>query len=152
MAIRLSTGLVNAMLGEIGFQKALKNGRIELRNGTQPSEADAQPYGALLGVVSLDGGLFVAGLPDNGLNFQSPLNIYIEKPLFDKWKFTALATGTATWFRFKGNAEDLDTESETAIRLDGTVGSIAADLIMNPSVIINNVYSIDEFIFGLQKQ
>jgi len=152
MAIRLSTGLVNAMLGEIGFQKALKNGRIELRGGSQPSDADAQPYGALLGVVSLDGGMFIEGVPDNGLNFQSPLNTYIEKPIFDKWKFIALDTGTITWFRFKGNGEDIDDESITAVRLDGSVGSVAADLIMNPNVVVDNVYSIDEFIFSLAKQ
>lgn len=52
MTIKLSTGLRNMLVGGIGFQGAFNRGRIEIRSGSQPANADSPVSGTLLGTVS----------------------------------------------------------------------------------------------------
>ena len=56
MTVRLSTALRDALVGTLGFHGALRNGRIEIRTGSQPTTADAIATGTLLGTVTASSG------------------------------------------------------------------------------------------------
>lgn len=128
MTIKASTGLRDAMLGTVGFQGAFTNGVLEIYSGAQPSNADAAPTGTLLARITLDGGAFAHGSPTNGLNWDTPANGTIQKPVADNWQGVGLALGTAGWARFKGNPADNDGSSTTLARCDYSVGKTSGDI------------------------
>lgn len=145
MTKRLSTGLRNAMVGTTGFAGAMANGCIEIRTGTQPASADAAATGTLLGIVTLNSGAFTPGSPTNGLTWTSAADGKVMKN--GTWSFTAIATGTAGWFRFKGNALDNDLVSTTLPRLDGSIAASGADLNFRTDLVTGAPTTIDSFSF-----
>ncbi len=147
MTIRFSTGLRNAIAGNVGFVGALDYGIIEVRSGPQPLTADAAPTGTLLCVYTKDGAAFTPGETTNGLNLDPPVNGVVQKSS-DNWKGVGLAAGNAGWFRFKANAADADGVSTTAVRMDGSVGASGADMnIPNIVFAVGTPESIDTFIY-----
>lgn len=56
MTIRLSEGLRNRMAQGFGFARALHNGYIDVRTGTQPLTADAAITGTQLGIITVGSG------------------------------------------------------------------------------------------------
>lgn len=60
MAIRFSTALKNAAAGGFGVREMLRDGRLYLYSGAQPSSADVAPTGTLLCTYTLSGGTFTA--------------------------------------------------------------------------------------------
>lgn len=151
MTIRLSTGLVNAMVGTVGFKGAFANGVIELRSGNQPATADSAATGTLLGIVTLNGGDFTAGVATNGLNLDTPVDGKVTKPLLDAWSYTGIASGTIGYARVKGNAVDDGSSSTTAVRMDLSCGVSGADFTMDPVVVIATPAAVDKFEFTLPK-
>jgi hypothetical protein len=152
MTIKLSTGLVNAMMGTVGFKGAFANGVIELRSGNQPATADSAATGTLLGIITLNGGAFTAGVATNGLNFDAPVDGKVTKPLLDAWSYTGLANGTIGHARVKQNGVDDGSASTTASRMDLSCGASGADMIMDTAVLIATPAAVDKFEFTLPKQ
>lgn len=60
MALKFSTGLVQAVAGGYGWRQALANGRLKIFTGTQPADADSAITGTLLATFTLSGGAFTA--------------------------------------------------------------------------------------------
>lgn len=146
MTFRLSTGLRNAILGNIGLAGALANGVIYIYSGSQPVSANNAVSGTLLGKVTLNGDAFSFGSPTNGLNLDTPVDGVIAKEPADDWKFDGIADGTAGWFRFMGNATDALGSSTTLARLDGSVGTSGADLnLSNIAILTGAPNTVDVF-------
>ena len=128
MTIRASSGLKDAMLGEVGFKAALANGVLRIYTGVQPASADQATTGSLLATITLAGGAFTHGSPTNGLNWDTPDGGTISKPSGATWTGTGSAAGVAGWARFFGNPVDDGSQSTTLARLDMSVGKGTGDL------------------------
>lgn len=124
MAIRISTGLRNAMLGTggPGLVGALQNGFIDIYSGAQPTTANSVEAGAKLCRITSTSGTGVA----DGLKFGTAASGVIEKDS-TAWSGVCSADGVAGWFRFYGSGGTAGT-STTEIRMDGSVGVTGADL------------------------
>lgn len=129
------------------LKDVLKDGKILIYSGSQPSSPDDAVAGTLLIEITESGGAFVAGAFDNGLEFENdPLSGELEKASGETWKGTAVASGTAGWFRFVGNAADGGAISTVLTRIDGNIGISGADLnISDTSIVSGRVYTIDTF-------
>jgi hypothetical protein len=112
MAITKSSGLVQALAEAFaGFE----GGSLSVYTGNPPQSSNGSPTGYLLysiPVPHIDVG--VAGT--------------IEKPVGDTWAAVALADGVAGWFRL--SAGDPTINSDTMLRVDGTLGKKGADINM----------------------
>jgi len=145
MALRLSTGMRNALLGTNPFKTIFAGGVIDVYGGTQPTSADDVENGTKLIRITASSGAFTAGTTTNGLNFGDPANGAIAKAVAEIWSGLGLAAGTATWFRFYAN--DVATgASTTAIRFDGSVSTSGAQLNMSStSITVGATTTIDSF-------
>lgn len=142
MAFKLSTGLRNSMLKGGSFQEALADGFIRILSGTPPATADAAETGTLLCIVSDAGG-------GTGLDLADPASGSIAKDSGQAWNGLVLATGTATYFRYVGNA-DTAAISTTQPRLQGTVATSGADCNMTSTSLSSGAtQTIDAASFSL---
>lgn len=150
MTIRLSTGLRNAMVGDVGMKNAFAKGVLYVYSGAQPTSADSAVQGTLLAKVTVDGGAFAFGSPDNGLSLDAAANGAVAKAAAENWKATATAAGTAGWFRLMGNTSDNLASSTTLARMDGSIGISGADLSL-PAIdfVIGTPITVDQFSFTL---
>lgn len=150
--LRQSTGLRNALAGTTGFASTFANGIIEIYSGTQPATANAAATGTLLGVVTTNGGAFTPGSATNGLTFAAPASGIVSKSA-STWRFTGLATGTAGWFRLKGNALDDNGVSTTLPRLDGNIANTGGDMsLSNTAIVTGSPNTIDTFSYEIPAQ
>lgn len=153
MALRFSTGLKNALLGESGIDTGanglrgvFKDGVINVYSGAQPASADDAVTGTLLGTVTVDGAAFTPGSPTGGLEFGAPASGVVAKSVAETWKFTGLAAGTAGWFRFVGNALDGGASSTSLPRIDGSIARTGGDLnLSNTTIAVGAPTTIDVF-------
>lgn len=122
MAVRISTGYADLILGNSSFAGIFLNGAIEIYSGAQPASADDAATGTLLGRITRDGGAWSPGSPSNGLQFTKE-GRYVSKNAAHSWTLVGVATGTAGWCRLRGNATDVGASS-TMPRIDGAVGLI----------------------------
>ena len=150
MAFSYSTGFVhkifnNTANGGMGFAEIFKDGVIEIYSGTRPVNADAAKSGTLLGTVTKSGGTpFVPGAADHGLEWGTASDRSIDKASAETWQFTAGASGTATWFRIKGNATDEGSRSTSLPRIDGTISAFGGDATLSDTNIVSgNVYTLN---------
>jgi len=124
MAIRLSTGARNALVGTDGkgFGELFNNGVLDIYTGAQPSSADAVETGTKLCRISSTSGTAA----EDGLKFGTTGSgvLTIGTPA---WTGLVLADGVAGWFRFYGSG-GVAGASNTAIRFDGAVGISGSDL------------------------
>jgi hypothetical protein len=143
MAISNSTGYKNAVAVTGSIRSVRNGGFLKIYSGTPPTTADdALGTGnTLLVTISDNGG-------SGGLNFDStPVNGVLQKDSSQTWSGTAVASGTATFFRWEMSG-DTGNSSTTAIRVQGSVGLIGADLnlastnITSGSVIVIASYNI----------
>jgi hypothetical protein len=126
MALRLSTGLRNALVGgSDSFKDLLNNGWMDIYTGAQPANADAIETGTKLVRISSTSGV---GASD-GLKFGTAAAgvLPLTTPA---WQGVVTPAGQAGWFRFYGSSGTggLVGTSGTAIRFDGAVGISGADL------------------------
>ncbi|WP_300163413.1 hypothetical protein [Solidesulfovibrio sp.] len=134
MALRLSTGLRNKLLGSEGFKTIMRNGMIRIFPGVQPSGADDAEGATPLLEITLSSGGFSPGTSTNGLNFADPASGACAKSSSEVWSGVATTTGTAGWFRFYAN--DRTTGADTAnARFDGSVSTSGAQLNMSSTAI-----------------
>ena len=152
MALRFSTALRNATIGTVGMAGALADGVIEIYTGAQPATANDPVSGTLLGTVTLNGAAFTPGSATNGLTFAAAANGAVSKSA-TAWQFTGLATGSAGWFRFKGNAVDAGGSDPTAVRLDGSIATSGGDMtIGNINVTVGAPNTVDQFVLTYPAQ
>ncbi|MCK5611049.1 hypothetical protein KAR91_54755 [Candidatus Pacearchaeota archaeon] len=78
----------------------------------------------------------VANVRINGLQFGDAVNGVLSKEA-GAWSGVALASGTAGYFRFKGNAVDDGTESTVLVRMDGNISTSNAPLIVSSINIVS---------------
>lgn len=124
MAIRLSTGTRNALVGTDGqgFGELFNNGVLDIYTGSQPVGANYVETGTKLVRISSTSGTAA----EDGLKFGTTGDgtLTIGTPA---WTGTVLVSGVAGWFRFYGSGGVTGT-SGTAIRFDGAVGISGSDL------------------------
>lgn len=84
----------------------------------------------------------------NGLSLGSAAAGVIGKNSSETWQGTAVATGTAGWFRFKGSVVDAGASdsTETFIRMDGNIATSGANMNMsNTSITSGAVQTLTTF-------
>lgn len=127
MSIKISTGGMAAILCAGSFKTVFANGILAFYSGVQVVDADQIETGALLALVTKDGGAFVAGEAANGLNFKDTTDASIEKVSADVWLGDFLEEGNMGWFRYYDN-DYVTGASTTAKRFDGKVGTSRSDI------------------------
>ncbi|NIT14179.1 MAG: hypothetical protein GTN99_08075 [Candidatus Dadabacteria bacterium] len=139
--MRLSTGLRNAMLGTASFDAEFTACFINIYSGPQPASADDAITGSntLLATIYSDGAAL-------GLNFDAPVSGTISKAAAETWSGTALASGTAAWFRLYEAGDTPANLSTTASRVDGSIGISGGDMnISNTTITVSAVQTITQF-------
>lgn len=125
MAIRLSTGLINATMSTSSFKSALEGASgflIDIYSGTQPANPDTAASGTLLVTVSLGG-------TGAGMHFEdAAVAGVLLKDAAETWSGEAVATGTAGWWRLRRTSDTGTGASTTASRMDGSIGTSGADM------------------------
>lgn len=154
MAVRLSTGMRNKILGDgsgASMQDLLAGGVLRFYSGAQPSSADLTESGTLLLEVSAASATFV---PDtgsgstNGLNFSNASSGSMSKDA-TVWSGVGVADGTAGYARFY-DATRTTGASTTAVRMDLSISSSGAQIIMSSAVIVTSATTtIDTFVIDL---
>lgn len=146
MALRLSTGLRDKLLGLGSFKTIMQNGVIRIFPGVQPASADDAEGATHLIEITESSGAFTPGAAASGLNFDAPVNGVTAKAAGEVWSGSAAATGTAGWFRFYAN--DRTTGADTAhARFDGSVSTSGAQLNMSSTAITAGATTtIDSFV------
>ncbi len=146
MALRLSTGLRNMLLGTAGFKTIMQNGVIRVFPGVQPGSADDAEGASHLLEITVSSGSFTPGTAASGLNFAAPASGASAKSASEVWSGVAGTTGTAGWFRFYAN--DRTTGADTAhARFDGSVSTSGAQLNMSSTAITAGATTtIDSFV------
>lgn len=141
MAVRLSTGLRNFLCAEGSLRDALQGKVLKLYSGPVPATANSAIPGdsVLLCVISTGGS-------GAGLNWEGdPQSGALAKSASDSWEGLALEDGTATYYRLCTDADDGESSS-VAVRLQGSVAAIYADLLLSqPTLSQGAVQRIGEF-------
>lgn len=117
---------------ENGARAIFRNGRINLYTGAQPATADTAASGTLLCTYTLDGGGSV------GLTWDEPAAGVISKSSTEAWQGTAVATGTAGWFRYYEEGDDPSLLSTVFARFDGAVATSGAELNLSSTSIVTS--------------
>jgi hypothetical protein len=124
MSLKLSTGLVNALLDTGSFKTIMATGLLCLYSGVQPASADViETSGAILLLkVSVGSAAFTPTAGTNGLSWgDATLNV-VEKAS-EVWSGVGLAAGVAGWFRFYDKYFTAGA-STSAVRFDGRISTI----------------------------
>ncbi len=88
-----------------------------------------------------------------GLTFENPVAGVVSKAAAEAWRLTGVADGTAGWFRFYPAAGNPAASSSTEARLDGTLGTANADIVVsNIAIRIGVPVTVDQFSFSLPAQ
>lgn len=139
MAIRLSTGLANALggggAGDGSVKDVLANAVGAVYTGGQPVNADAAETGTLLGYITKGGGAFSAGSATNGLNWDTFVDGVGQKPTAEEWAIIPVASGTAGYIRVYDNAM-VTGASTTAKRFDMSCGVGTGDAQWAPTAVL----------------
>ena len=137
MATRYSTGQLNSLLTKIKADQTLAF--IDIYTGAQPSSSDNPQTGTLLATVTID----ADGV--TGLTFDDPVGTIMGIPAGVNWQAIGLADGTAGSFRLRTSI-DTNVESQTELRIDGSVGTSSGDMILsNVQIKTGAPLSIDVF-------
>lgn len=121
--MKRSTGLRNHMLAVGSLKSALDGTVIKIYGGTEPASADDGLSGNTLLCIITQGGDGVSGLT----LAADASGGQITKNPGEVWEGEVVASGVATFFR-QEFLPDTGEASTTAIRLQGTVSNIGADM------------------------
>lgn len=131
-----------------GLRDIFRNGVLRVYSGSQPATADAAATGTLLLEFTESGGVFVHGAAANGLNWDDAVLGVINKAAAETWKATGIADGTAGWFRFCANPADTGLLSTSLARVDGSVGTSGADmLVVSTAIVTSDIYYMNSSTF-----
>lgn len=144
MALSYSTGLKNDLLDTGSLKTLFDDGYIKIYSGTIPEDADAALSGAVLLTTYSDA--------DQGVGVGQGLDLdtaaadgAISKAPAQVWSGTAVATGTAAFWRYE-QFGDTGNSSTTELRMQGTVGGAGADLFVQSTTYTSAVlYTLDYF-------
>jgi hypothetical protein len=130
---KFSTGLRDNMLDTSSFKSQMDGGKLHIYSGTPPATADAALSGnTLLCTLSEDGG-------GTGLTFDAAADGAIPKAAAEVWKGVIVATGTSSFFRFTSAADGTaGTLSTTYPRVQGTISTINADMVVANTAFVDN--------------
>lgn len=129
---QFSTGLRNGMLGTSSFKTLMDGSRLYLYSGTVPASADAA-----LGSATLLATLTESGDGTTGLTFGTPSAGVISKATAEVWSTASItASGTATFWRLAASG-DAGGASTTEERVQGTVGSVDADMLLGDAALVS---------------
>lgn len=121
MTIKISTGCANKLLDTGSLKSIFAAGFLKLYSGSAPADADAAATGTLLCTISIASG-------GTGINFDtSAASGVLAKAPAETWSGVNAATGTAGYFRHVA-VGDTAALSTTQARIQGTVGTVGADL------------------------
>jgi hypothetical protein len=115
MAVRVSSGLRNGLLASNSFKGLFEAGSgffIDIYSGSQPASSDDAPIGTKLVTLSNNSGgttLTFASSAASGALAKEPSQV---------WSGSAIATGTAGWFRLRRH-DDTNASSSSFVRYDG---------------------------------
>ena len=144
MAISFSTALKNDLLDTGSLKSLFDDGYIEVYAGTVPADADAAIGAATLLVTYSDNDQGVGA--GQGLDLDTAAaDGAISKAPAQVWSGTAVASGTATFWRYV-QSTDTGAASTTELRMQGTVGGAGADLFVQSTAFTSaTLYSLDYF-------
>lgn len=130
MALKLSTGLRNAMLDSSNLRTTMNGGLIKVYDGTVPATADAALSGnTLLCTFSLNS-------TGAGINFDTAaVGDTLSKAPAEVWAGNPAATGTGTFYRHVAVGDD-GTLSTTQARIQGELGA------GNEMLLATNVFTV----------
>jgi len=124
-----------------GVQAILRGCKIAIYSGTQPADADSVETGTLLVTISLDGGA-------TGLSWDDAAAGVLSKAAAETWQGTAVATGTAGWFRCYQSGDDPSAAETVLARFDGSVSTSGAQLNMSSTaIVVDAVQTISAFTY-----
>lgn len=140
---QFSTGLRNDLLTTGDFKTLMDSGQVKIYSGTVPANADV----ALPGDATL---MYTLTVDDDGstlLTFDNtPIDGVIQKTASESWEGLAAAAGDMSYYRYFVPADTGATASTTAKRIQGTVGTAFADLIVeNVTKALNDPLVLDYF-------
>lgn len=130
MALRLSTGIRQDLLGSQDFQTAFALSFINIYTGAQPSTADDAATGTLLATIYSNG-------VSIGVSFDAPVAGVIAKAIAETWSGFAIADGTAGYFRLFEAGGTPSGVSTTESRIDGNIATSGADMNMSTTFVAN---------------
>ncbi len=130
MALKLSTGLRNAMLDSSNLRTLLNGGLIKIYDGTVPATADDALSGnTLLHTFSLNS-------TGAGINFDTAaVGDTLSKAPAEVWAGNPAVTGTGTFYRHVAVGDD-GTLSTTQARIQGELGA------GNEMLLATNVFTV----------
>lgn len=141
MTIKISTGLLAAILTTGGIKETLDGGEFRLYSGIEPAAADDSIGGATLLCTIKNGA--------STITFDSSTPGVLTKPAGETWQANNVASGTATWFRLVKPA-DTGAASTSAVRLQGRVGVIGADLNLADVALVSGApQAIDNYVVSV---
>ncbi len=137
MALKLSTGLRDALLDTGDFGAVMDASRLKIYSGAAPASADDAEGTLLVSIGSAHA--------DTHCHFLAAAVSGVLSKDANAWSGVAAASGTASYFRLVVNT-DTGVLSTSELRLQGTVGTSGADLNMSSvSIVISATQTIDTF-------
>lgn len=141
---KFSTGLRNSIAVTGSLTAALADGKLNIYKG---ATIPASPDDVLPGDATL---MYTFTVDNDGttlLDFAATAtNGVLLKSATQSWQGVAAAAGDMSFFRYYVPADDGETASTTAVRVQGTVGTAFADLIVaNVTKAISDPLTIDYF-------
>jgi hypothetical protein len=126
-----------------GFRAIMLDAKMNIYTGAQPTDADSASTGTLLVTISDNAG-------SDGFQWNEAASGSIGKLTAQTWSGTAVATGTAGWFRVFEEDDTPSGASTTAARFDGAVAVSGAELnISNTSIETSSTQTISSGSFTL---
>ena len=134
---KFSTGFRNALIDGGDVTNMFSGGELHVYSGTQPADSDAAEAGTKLATIVLPTPAFAASASAGSIAKSGV------------WSASVDIGGTAAWFRVYDSAVTLGAVP-TAVRMDGTVGTSAADLILNTVTLVAlDPLTVDTFSLNL---
>lgn len=145
MPVTISPGLASAVLGNYGLSLMMGSGIIDVYSGDPPEFAHLAPTGQWLARITTNGGTFVPGSPENGLQLDRQTQGVLKDT--GDWVLRGVASGTAGWWRWKWMLNDPNTLDPYYPRIDGDVGTtlVLASNTITPATLV----AIDRFYLTL---
>lgn len=133
MALKFSTGLVDAIMTSKSFKEAVEGAGaagffIDVYTGARPASPDDAATGTKLARYTAAAGakMHFAAASAGGV---------IAKAAGEAWSATGLANGNAGYFRVVTDSDDGTTASATEVRIDGTIAVSGSDMDMTSTAI-----------------
>jgi hypothetical protein len=138
MTIKISTGLANKLLDTGSLKATMAAGFLKIYTGSPPADADSAVSGTLITTISIASG-------GTGINFDTTAAAgVLAKAPAETWSGVNGSTNTAGYFRHVAPG-DTGASSTTQPRIQGTIGTVGADLNLTSVSLINAVTQTIDF-------